>query len=146
MLSRFIRNNIVILIVICLVGGYWTWWKLSQDVIQSTTNKLHDGLYQAMVYVDLHGKRTYQPQGKYYYLNIYDNSNLSMMKERFSDYIKSHDPSVIALKSVSWRITNSESLDGFATVTVKMLPGIAKIVELNDGISLFHFKSTSGPS
>ncbi|MFD1676397.1 hypothetical protein [Alicyclobacillus fodiniaquatilis] len=140
---RFGRNTIALLAVICIIVGYFIWGKLSQDVIETTNNKLQTGLYKAMVYVDLHGKRTYQSQGRYYYLDINEPSNLSMLNERFSNYIKSHDASVKELKSVSFRITNSESLNGFATVTVKMLPGVVKTVELNDGITLFHFKKAT---
>jgi hypothetical protein len=141
-----IRNAVALLIAICIVGGYLTWWKVSQGVIESTTNTVRDGLYVGLRYINLEGKRVYQPQGRYYYPDIYDASNLTKIEGVLSNYVKSHDPTPVEIKYVSLRITSPESMVGFATVMVKMFPGITKTIVVNDGVPLLHYKRATGPS
>lgn len=111
------------------------WQYLSGRIQESTFNRLNSGLYKAMVFTELHGKRTYQPQGRYYYVNLYDPQNFAMVKSYLTNYIGSHDSSA-ALRSMTFRMPDSNNLIGLATVAVHVLPGFTKNVELNDGIPL----------
>ena len=130
--------------MICIVAGLG-WQYLSGRIEQSTFNRLNSGLYKAMVFTERHGKRTYQPQERYYYTNLYDPANVAMVKSYLTNYIDSHDSSV-ELKSITFRMPDSNNLIGLATVAVHVLPGVTTNVELNDDIPLMHFTLPKGSS
>ena len=100
---------------------------MSGRIEQSTFNRLNSGLYKAMVFTERHGKRTYQPQERYYYTNLYDPANVAMVKSYLTNYIDSHDSSV-ELKSITFRMPDSNNLIGLATVAVHVLPGVTTIL------------------
>lgn len=142
--KSLVRSSILFIIVIYIVVGAG-WQYVSNRIQESTFNRLNSGLYKAMVFTELHGKRTYQPQGRYYYANLYDPQNLSMVKSYLMNYIDSHDSSV-DLKSIMFRMPDDKNLIGLATVTVHVMPGVVKNVELNDSIPLMHFIHLNGSS
>jgi hypothetical protein len=142
--KSFVKSSIPFILVICVVVGLG-WQYLSGRIEESTFNRLNSGLYKAMVFTELHGERTYEPQGRYYYTNLYDPPNYAMVKSYLTNYIDSHDSSV-ELKSIIFRTPDSENLIGLATVAVHVLPGVTKSVELNDGISPMHFTHPNGSS
>ena len=96
-----------------------------------------------MVFTERNGKQTYQPQGRYYYANLNDPANFAMVKSYLANYIKSHDSSV-ELKSITFRMPDSNNLNGLATVVVHVLPGVTMNVQLNDGPPLMHFTHSNG--
>ena len=98
-----------------------------------------------MVFTEQNGTRTYQPQGRYYYTNLYDAANFAMVKSYLTNYIRSHDSSV-ELKSIMFRIPDSNNIIGLVTVAVQVFPGVTKNVELNDSIPLMHFTQLNGSS
>ena len=138
------RSSIPFFIVI-YVAASLGWQYLSGRIQERTFNRLNSGLYQAMVYTEFHGKRTYQPQGRYYYVNPYDPQNFAMVKSYLKNYIESHDSSV-GLKSITFRMPDSNNLNGLAKVVVHLLPGVTTNAELTDGIPLIHFKHSTGSS
>jgi len=138
----FEKRSIIFFIVILALAGNLTWQYLYNQIQQITLNKLSEGLYKAVVHTEFNAKRVYNPQRRYYYVNISDPLNVAMVKQYLSNYIKSHD-SLVVLKNVDFREPDSNNLDVFATVAVPVIsafPRITTNVELNAGMSLSHFK------
>lgn len=128
--------------MVYIVAGL-AWQYISNRIEQSTFNKLNSGLYQAMMFTERNGKRTYQPHGRYYYTNLYAPANYARVKSYLTNYIKSHDSSV-ELKSLLFRMPDSNNLIGLATVVVHVLPGVKVNVDLNDDSPLMHFTHPNG--
>ncbi|QSO46733.1 hypothetical protein [Alicyclobacillus mengziensis] len=142
MRKPLVRSSIPFVIAIGMVVSLG-WQYLSNRIQEGTFNRLNSGLYKAMVFTELHGKRTYQPHGRYYYVNLYDAQNLAMVQSYLKNYVNSHDSSV-SLRSITFRMPDYNNLIGLATVAVHVLPGVTKNVELNDSIPLMHFTHQIG--
>ena len=140
--KSLVRSSILIVIVVYIVAGL-AWQYISNRIEQSTFNKLNSGLYQAMIFTERNSKRTYQPHGHYYYTNLYAPANYARVKSYLTNYIKSHDSSV-ELKSLLFRMPDSNNLIGLATVGVHVLPEVTVNVELNNGSPLMHFTHPNG--
>lgn len=134
------RWRIVWVVAIGLAAGSIGWQCAVNRIQQATFGRLNPGLYHAMVFTEHYGQRSYQPNGRYYYTNLYDPRNFSMVRSNLIHYLRKHDPSA-ALKIVGFRMPDSHNLIGLATVVVPVFPGISTNVKLNDAIPLFHFSS-----